>query len=62
MYNKELLLKSLEVIKEICEEFATCDTCPVYSDDYGTCLIQKERPEDWELIDTDAPWRAFKQN
>ena len=57
---RETLLKALAEIKEVCEEFVYCDECPMYSDDYGACLIQKERPGDWELIDTDAPWRAFK--
>lgn len=57
---RETLLKALAEIKEVCEEFIYCDECPMYSDDYKACLMEKESPEEWELTTDITPWRVFK--
>lgn len=60
MYNRENLIEALTVIKEVCEKFEACRCCPMYSDDYKACLMEKEGPDEWEIITDTPPWRAIK--
>lgn len=60
MYNRENLIEALAEIKEVCEEFfEDCDKCPMYSDFYKTCFLEKEKPEGWTISTNTAPWRAI---
>lgn len=60
MYNGETLIEALAVIKKTCKEFNDCPCCPMYSDDYQACLMEKECPEEWDIATDAIPWRAIK--
>ena len=60
MYNGETLIEALAVIKEVCKKFNTCPCCPMHSDDYQVCLMEKECPEEWDIATDVTPWRAIR--
>lgn len=60
MYNRETLIEALAVIIEVCKDFEDCYYCPMFSDDYQACLMEKEGPEEWEFPPNIPPWRAIK--
>lgn len=60
MYIRDTLLEALTEIKKVCKEFNDCPYCPMYSDEYQACLMEKECPEEWEIATDILPWRAIR--
>lgn len=59
MYSRDTLVEALAEIKKVCEEFKECPYCPMYSDLYKACLLEKEGPDEWEIVTNTTPWRAI---
>lgn len=57
-YTQEEVIKSLNMIRDICSESKNCDECPFRS--CGGCNIADDRPEDWTIISETTPWKAFE--
>ena len=52
------ILTALKIIKTVCEDNTGCKKCPMCSDK-GACLIMNDYPTNWEINETNEPWRAL---
>lgn len=57
-YAQEEIIKSLNMIRDICRESKDCEECPFRS--CGGCNIADDKPEDWMIISETTPWKAFE--
>lgn len=58
--EKKELLSALKLIRAVCEKQTNCEDCPL-SCNYDECSITKALPSNWNLIDDEPNWRAFKE-
>ena len=59
MKEMEDLLEALRVIRYICEQRKECCHCPL-CDVNEECVLEKEAPVHWELVDKVPETRLFK--
>ena len=57
-YTQEEIIKSLNIIRDICSESKNCNECPFRA--YGGCNITNDKPEDWMIVSETTPWKAFE--
>lgn len=59
-YTKEEIMKSLNMIKEICYDSEDCQSCPFGRCD-GVCNVQLKSPQTWHIKKEEKVWKAFEQ-
>ena len=55
----EELLKALRLIRDTCGQRVNCGSCPL-CDVNEECVLEKEAPVHWELVDKVPETRLFK--
>lgn len=60
MEDREEIIKALKVIQNTCKSFPRCSQCPFGTND-NDCVLQNQPPEDWNIGEETAVWRAFSK-
>ena len=56
----EDIIEALFIIKETCEEQATCEECPFSAKGTDRCAIKADEPCEWKIGELPSPWKALE--
>lgn len=60
MIDYKKLIESLRSISEICFDIEDCDDCPMCSEDGNLCLVKKNAPWEWCIVEPQEIVRLMK--